>query len=35
MAGRTGVYPCYENQFGIGTTRESETTDNSIADMGS
>ncbi len=33
MAGRTGVYPCYENQFGIGTTSDSETTYNSIADM--
>lgn len=33
MAGRTGVYPCYENQFGIGTTSDSETTYSSIADM--
>lgn len=33
MAGRTGVYPCYENQFGIGTTSDSETTYNPIADM--
>lgn len=33
MAGRTGVYPCYENQFGIGSKTGETTTFNSIADM--
>lgn len=33
MAGRTGVYPCYENQFGIGKKTDETTTYNSIADM--
>lgn len=28
--GKTGVYPCYENQFKVGETKESAT---SIADM--
>lgn len=30
MAGRTGVYPCYENQFKIGAAKDSAT---SIKDM--
>ena len=30
MAGKTGVYPCYENQFQVGAGSESAT---NIADM--
>lgn len=33
MAGRTGVYPCYENQFGIGSRTDETTTYKPIADM--
>lgn len=30
---KTGVYPCYENQFAIGAASEDEGTLNPIADM--
>ena len=30
MAGKTGVYPCYKNQFQVGDAKEGAT---SIADM--
>ncbi len=30
MAGATGVYPCYKNQFQVGATKENST---NIADM--
>ena len=30
MAGKTGVYPCYENQFQVGAAKQGAT---SIADM--
>lgn len=34
MSERTGVYPCYENQFGIGTKGTGDTTTyKTIADM--